>query len=145
MRKYEINVKGKSYSIKVKDFSTEKAELEIDGESVTVNVSNVEHENSPIKPLTRKSASASKPAAGPAPIKPMVSGSGNAVLAPIPGQIMEVFVKEGDKVNPGQPVLKMEAMKMENVVNASAEGTVAKILVGSGDAVGQGQELILLG
>jgi biotin carboxyl carrier protein len=55
---------------------------------------------------------------------------------------MAVFVKVGDKVQAGQPLFKMEAMKMENEINSFLDGTVSGINVNAGDNVNQGQELM---
>ncbi|MFW5947128.1 MAG: biotin/lipoyl-containing protein, partial [Gemmatimonadota bacterium] len=67
-----------------------------------------------------------------------------AVTAPIPGQVVKIKVDEGETVRPGQELVVMEAMKMENVIGAPAGGTVGKILVNEGDAVAQGQELLVI-
>ncbi|MGD7653921.1 MAG: biotin/lipoyl-containing protein, partial [Verrucomicrobiales bacterium] len=66
------------------------------------------------------------------------------VTAPIPGAVLEVYVKEGDEVKAGSALLKMEAMKMENRIDAPRDGTVNKVLVKVGDPVSQGQELVEL-
>jgi biotin carboxyl carrier protein len=66
------------------------------------------------------------------------------VTAPIPGSILSVYVKVGDTVAAGEPLLKMEAMKMENEINARIGGTVTAVNVQEGDSVSQGQELVLV-
>jgi biotin carboxyl carrier protein len=143
MRIYDLNINNKAYTIKVKSFSREAAELEVNGQSITVAVNKIVDDSAVIKPSSRatstqtpKKQAKAAPAAG--------SGAG-AVVAPIPGAIMEIFVKEGDTVTAGQPVLKMEAMKMENVINSPLAGTVGRICVHAGDAVAQGQELLIIG
>ena len=72
-------------------------------------------------------------ASGPAP-----------VVAPMPGLIVRVNVAEGDSVQPGQGVVVMEAMKMENELRASAAGTVKAIHVSPGKAVEKGTVLVEL-
>lgn len=62
------------------------------------------------------------------------SGDGR-VKAPIPGQIVRVLVDQGDHVEAGQPLLALEAMKMENEVRAPRSGTVARLNVGVGKNV----------
>jgi biotin carboxyl carrier protein len=64
------------------------------------------------------------------------------VLAPIPGVVLSIYVEVGDNVRSGQPLLKMEAMKMENEVSAPQSGSVSAILTQVGDSVLQGQELV---
>ena len=66
------------------------------------------------------------------------------VKAPIPGVIMQVNVQEGDTISKGQPLLILEAMKMENVIKANCDCRVAKVLVSESEAVQLNQELIKL-
>lgn len=66
------------------------------------------------------------------------------VVAPMPGIILNVLVKEGDQVNAGDAILVLEAMKMENEIHAPRAGTVKKIHVKEGSEVRAGSELIEL-
>jgi biotin carboxyl carrier protein len=70
------------------------------------------------------------------------SGKVNHVKAPMPGLIVQVNVAAGDKVKPGDPLLVLEAMKMENMIKASGDGEVKNINVKKGDSVEKGQVLI---
>ena len=75
----------------------------------------------------------------------MAAGAGaDSITAPIPGAILEVYVKEGDEVKADTDLLKMEAMKMENRISAPRAGKVAKLHVKAGDSVSQGQVLVEL-
>jgi glutaconyl-CoA/methylmalonyl-CoA decarboxylase subunit gamma len=152
MRTYELTINGKDFKVKVKTFSTDAAELEVNGDPIKVAVKNVGDDLAgrviPSRQVVHRAPVAVS--GGGAPSKAAVPASvgtkgGSPVIAPIPGAIMEVFVKEGQEIKTGQPVLKMEAMKMENVINSHADGTVLSILVRPGDAVSQGKELILIG
>jgi biotin carboxyl carrier protein len=60
------------------------------------------------------------------------------------GTIVKVLVAEGDEVEAGQAVVVLEAMKMENHINAECAGTVAEVRVSSGDTVGTGDVLLVL-
>jgi biotin carboxyl carrier protein len=62
--------------------------------------------------------------------------------APMPGRVVSVAVAAGDEVNPGDPLLTLEAMKMENVLKAEGTGVVKKISVASNDVVDKGALLI---
>lgn len=64
------------------------------------------------------------------------------VTAPIPGKVVAVQVSEGDTVEPGQPLVVLEAMKMENELAAEGAGTVAAVHVASGDTVEAGAVLV---
>ena len=81
----------------------------------------------------RDLSAASAAPAGPAPI-----------LAPMPGMIVRVSVKAGDRVEAGQGVVVMEAMKMENELRATAAGTVRSVEVAPGTAVEKGALLVAL-
>ncbi len=67
---------------------------------------------------------------------------GAGLAAPMPGKIISISVKAGDKVEKGQPLLVMEAMKMEHTISATADGTVGEVFYGVGDQVTEGAELV---
>jgi biotin carboxyl carrier protein len=66
----------------------------------------------------------------------------NQIKAPMPGLIIEVNIQPGDKVNKGDKVLVLEAMKMENVIKSPGEGIVSEVIVAKGDSVEKNQVLI---
>ncbi|MBL6990473.1 MAG: acetyl-CoA carboxylase biotin carboxyl carrier protein subunit [Bacteriovoracaceae bacterium] len=152
MRNYKFRINSNSYDVTVKDFSTTKATVEVNGQTHHVDIDEIKNlltnqvakeSNTVFKPAARPARSASAPVVAPT-AAPAVS-SGKAVVAPIPGQIKEVCVKVGDQIQAGQKILVMEAMKMENVINSTFSGKVAAILVSEGDNVGQDQALIEIG
>jgi biotin carboxyl carrier protein len=69
----------------------------------------------------------------------------NLVRAPMPGRIVKVLVSKGDAVTAGQPLLVMEAMKMENEIKAKANASIAEVHVVAGAAVEGGAKLVTLG
>lgn len=74
------------------------------------------------------------------------SAAGDAVVtAPIPGLISKVLVAEGDRVAKDQPLLTLDAMKLENELAAPREGVVKSVKVKAGTAVDKGQALIVIG
>jgi acetyl-CoA/propionyl-CoA carboxylase, biotin carboxylase, biotin carboxyl carrier protein len=73
-------------------------------------------------------------------------GAGNGTIsAPMQGTIVKVLVAEGDEVEAGQSLLVLEAMKMENHINAENAGTVSEVRVKAGDTVGTGDVLLVIG
>jgi biotin carboxyl carrier protein len=72
------------------------------------------------------------------------SGGPQELRAPIPGKVVSVSVTPGESVRPGQQLLVLEAMKMENQICAEGEGTVESVLVSPGTAVEGGQVLVTL-
>jgi biotin carboxyl carrier protein len=73
-----------------------------------------------------------------------VGSDGTQVRAPMPGRVVEVLVTEGASVAKGDPLVVVEAMKMENVLKADAAGVVSKVHASAGDTVEAGRELISL-
>ncbi len=67
---------------------------------------------------------------------------GGAVKAPMPGRVVKALVAEGDSVEAGQPLIIVEAMKMENEVAATGDGVVRRIAVAAGDTVESGEVLV---
>lgn len=122
MRKFVINVNGKSYDVEVEEIRN--------GAPVATPV---------------VAAPVAAPAAA-APAAPKASGSAGSVKveAPMPGNVLKVNVKVGDTVAEGQAVVVLEAMKMENDIAAPAAGTVASVNVSVGDTVDTGAVLITL-
>ena len=76
--------------------------------------------------------------------KPGSAAGGTKVTTPLPGTILDVFVNVGDQVKSGQTVVLLEAMKMENNIEADTEGTVTSINVRKGDSVLEGDTLIVI-
>ena len=90
----------------------------------------------PAKEEIKEEAKADAPA-------PVIEG-GNKVASPLPGSVVEVLVAPGDTVKEGQPVLIIEAMKMENEIPSPFSGTVGQILVERGRFVNNGDVLMTI-
>lgn len=139
MKTYKFKINKDEYKAKI---------LEYKGDSIVVEVNNstyhveVEHEKVSTPKLVRSKKSPSTPSVKSAP-QP-VAGAGS-VVAPIPGQIHSLLVKEGDTVEAGDPVLILEAMKMESEINSPQSGVVSKVVVKQGDNVQEGQVLMEIG
>jgi acetyl-CoA/propionyl-CoA carboxylase biotin carboxyl carrier protein len=87
------------------------------------------------------------PARGPGQKRPKAAASGagsGTVAVPMQGTIVKVLVAVGDVVEVGQTVCVLEAMKMENNVNAEKSGTVKEVKVGPGDSVGPGDVIAVI-
>jgi biotin carboxyl carrier protein len=80
-----------------------------------------------------------------ASVRKAVGGDGGGtVTSPMPGKVVKVLIKEGDAVEPGRPLVVVEAMKMENELVAEKAGTVQKVYVQPGDAVEGGARLVAI-
>lgn len=126
MKKYVIKLNGKVYEVEMEEV--------IGGEVATTAVETE-------RPVQTQSAPVPAPQA--APSAP-VSG-GKSVDAPMPGTIVNVAVKVGDKVKMNQVLVVLEAMKMENEIVSPVEGTVLAINVSKGQIVNPGESLVQVG
>jgi biotin carboxyl carrier protein len=73
---------------------------------------------------------------------PPAAGAAGSLRAPMPGSVLEVLVEVGQTVSKGQPLLKLEAMKMEHTIRTAAEGVVTAVYYAPGDTVAADAELI---
>ena len=149
MNKFEYKVQGVDYEVEIEEMEGNIAKVSVNGIPFEVEL---KQPINPAKAITRPkvvapvaaAALAPAPAARPAaPAAP--AGAGAAVKAPLPGTISSINVKVGDKVNVGDTVLVLEAMKMQNNIEAENSGTVTSILVNQGDSVMEGATLLTIG
>ena len=112
----------------------------VDGETFEIQPE-TELGTSPISESPSKTKPA--PVKSTAPTPPAVSGK--TLLAPLPGTVTEIFVLPGAKVEAGQPVCVIEAMKMKNTIRADRTGTIAGVLVTPGQSVKHKQVLVEFG
>lgn len=139
MKNYKFTIRGNVYDVDIISFEDNIAEIEVNGTHYSVEV-HKEVKSSKTPKLVRSSVPA--PKRSESKIKKNISTGMVQVKAPLPGSIMQVFVKEGDEVKVGDKLLIMEAMKMENNVLADKSGKVASIKVAPGDAVLQNDVLL---
>lgn len=102
-----------------------------------------EVEESPAVPMQSVTASTPSVAPPPSSAQPKMHSPGE-IASPLAGAILKINVKVGDTVEPGQALIVLEAMKMENIIHSSFSGTVKSISVSVGDAVEEGQALMML-
>lgn len=140
MKEYKFKINGNEYNVAINSTEGNIADVTVNGVSYQVEMDNV-LPAAPVQAAPVQAAPATvaapKPAEAPA-------GVGKAVVAPMPGVILEVSVKEGDTVSAGQKVAVLEAMKMENEIQAESAGTVTKIHVAKGDSVSDGTPIVTI-
>ena len=130
--KYKVTLNGRTYEVEVE---AGKAMLLAEYEAVA-----------PAAPAAPAAAPVAAPAAAPAAAAaPVVTGAGEAVKAPMPGNILKVNVQNGQAVKAGTVLCVLEAMKMENEIMAPKDGTVTQVLVSKGSTVDTGAPLVVIG
>ena len=144
MKTYKFRINGNEYNVDINSVEGNIADVTVNGTSYQVEL---ETAPAPVqKPVQAPAATAVAPASPaattPAPKPAAPAGAGKPVTSPLPGVIIEVSVKEGQAVKAGQKVAVLEAMKMENEIQAPADGTVTAILVNKGDSVLEGAEIV---
>jgi len=124
-----------------------KLKITVDGTVYNVEVEEVKDAQTsrPSEPPVQQSRPAPPAPPVKAAAKPQPAAGNGNLTAPMPGTILKILVSKGDKVEAGQPLIILEAMKMENNINASASGTVASIEVSPGQTVDTGQLLLTIG
>lgn len=159
--KYQYTVKGVDYEVEIQDIEGNIANVTVNGIPFEVEM------KQPVKAGKQKvklggianegassSSSAPQSAKASADLQSAASSgqtgdagkaaSGKPVIAPLPGTINEIKVKVGDKVNAGDTVVILEAMKMQNNIEAETSGTITGINVNKGDAVMEGDTLVTI-
>ena len=131
MKEYKYKINGNEYSVAIIDLEGDKAAVEVNGVSYQVDILTEGY----TAPAPRPAA---KPAAAPA-------GKGTAVQSPLPGVILDIKVAVGDQVKAGQTVAILEAMKMENNINAECDGVITAIKVAKGDNILEGSDIVIIG
>lgn len=120
MKQLKITVNGKAYDVQVEEIGATAS-----------------------SPVSAPVAAAPATAA-PAPVSAPAAGEGEAIAAPMPGNILKVLVSAGAAVKKGDVLLILEAMKMENEICAPKDGTVTAVMVNQGETVDSGKALLTL-
>lgn len=118
-----------------------KFKISIDGKEYLVEMEDIGGLPQAVAPTPVQAAPAVE---APAPPAATSAASVDAMTAPMPGKILKLLVSVGDKVVENQPLMILEAMKMENEVVAAAAGTVSSVHVAAGGTVNAGDALITI-
>ena len=131
--KYKVTLNGRTYEVEVE---AGKAMLLDEYEAVVPSA--------PAAPAAAPAAAAPVAAPAAAPAAAAAPVAGEAVTAPMPGNILKVNVTAGQAVKEGDLLVVLEAMKMENEIFAPKSGTVAQVLVQKGSTVDTGATMVVL-
>jgi len=161
MKTYKFRINGNEYNVEINSVEGNIADVTVNGAAYQVEMENTPGTSASTSSATGAPASSvastgsatgttgrnaakavAEPAEATAAKQSAPAGAGKPVTSPLPGVIIEVSVKEGQAVKAGQKVAVLEAMKMENEIQAPADGTVTAILVNKGDSVLEGAEIV---
>ena len=138
--KYKLTVNDQAYEVEIENINARPVVVTVDGQRFEVMP---EVANQPQVKTETVSKVESKPVAmNPLPAANQPIGGNSSLNAPLPGTIVEVFVKTGDKVEAGQVVLIIEAMKMKNSIRSIRGGMLKNVFVNVGQSVAHKQALI---
>ena len=143
MKEYKYKINGNVYKVHINSVVDDIAELEVNGTPYQVKME---------KPAKKQMVTLKRPARAPTtasgdPVvsRPAASTTQGAVKTPLPGVILQVKCNVGDTVKRGQTLIILEAMKMENNINADRDGKIIEIKVHKGDSVLEGADLVVIG
>lgn len=146
MKLYKLSINGSTYETQVVRIENSVAEVLVNGTKYKVTVENEIFQSKTPKlvqglavPSTDADPSTAKTA------NPNASKGTGTIKSPLPGVVLNLFVKEGDFVKLGQKLLILEAMKMENNIEADKEGVIKSVKKQKGDSVMEGDVLIEIG
>ena len=144
MKEYKYKINGNVYNVVIGDIEDNLAHVEVNGTHSRVEMEKKAKETAAPKPVVKPAPKpAAAPAAAPA-VQPTSGGAKSGIKSPLPGVILDIKVNVGDEVKKGQTVIILEAMKMENSINADKDGKVTAINVSKGESVLEGTDLIII-
>lgn len=143
MKSFKYTINGNVYKVHVNSVEDNIADVEVNGTPYKVLLD---------KPAKKELITLKRPAQAPTTStgEPVVTrqhaaSAPGAVKSPLPGVILEICCKVGDTVKRGQKIAVLEAMKMENNINATQDGPILEIKVNKGDSVLEGNDLFIIG
>lgn len=142
MKEYRYKINGKDYSVRIESVDSGIAKVNVNGTDYDVELPVKECVCTAVKRPDSSVTVTSVPAAKAADTAP---AGGKTVSSPLPGVILDIFVKEGQSVRRGEKIAVLEAMKMENEIQATADGTVIKVFVNKGESILEGAGIITIG
>ena len=152
MKKYNFTIGGKQYAVDIVDIEDQLATVEVNGTPYQVEMEmsipkakKVVAQQVPVsKPSVANPTQPPQPKVGVVSKAAAAPSGGSIIKSPLPGVVLDIFVNVGDAVKPGQRVLMLEAMKMENNIDADKEGVIKEIRVQRNDSVMEGDILIVI-
>ncbi len=149
MKNYKFTINGNKHSVDIVNIEDQVATVEVNGVPYQVELEvEVKKPVSTPKPVAKVVAPRAPQATSQATATPQATiapTGGSTIKSPLPGVVLNIYVEVGDTVKPGQRILMLEAMKMENNIDADKEGVVKEIRVHKNDSVMEGDVLVVIG
>ena len=146
MKEYKFKIHGNEYEVSINSVEDNIADVTVNGTQYEVEIEGKASKVSTITKPTPSTSSAATTAEVISTAKAAAKKSaGTAVKSPLPGVIVDLKVREGDQVKAGQHLLVLEAMKMENNIDADRDGIIVELKVNKGDSVLEGDTLLTIG
>jgi biotin carboxyl carrier protein len=145
MKEYKFKVNSKDYTVSVDNVEENIVNVVVNDTPYKVELEEIPENFVSVSPQTVAAQTVQRP------IEAKIYGTGQAseggkpLKSPLPGVILDFFVKVGDSVKNGQKILVLEAMKMENNIDADRDGTILEIKVSKGHSVNEGDVLLVIG
>jgi glutaconyl-CoA/methylmalonyl-CoA decarboxylase subunit gamma len=139
--KIHVKIQNKTYVVRIGDIHARPIQAVVDGETYDVWPEEMTVPAQDYQPPTASLENPVKPSAIEEPAA-ATEDVIKQVKAPIPGTIISLHVSEGDRVEYGQELCTLEAMKMKNSIRSSRAGKIAKVLVKEGESVKHSQVLM---
>lgn len=143
MKSFKYTINGNVYKVHINSVVDDIAEVEVNGTPYNVKMK---------KPAKKQMVTLKRPAQAPTTpsgesviTRPAASTTQGAIKSPLPGVILQMKCNVGDTVKRGQTLLILEAMKMENNINADRDGKIIEVKVHKGDSVLEGADLVVIG
>ena len=143
MKSFKYTINGNVYKVHINSVVDDIAEVEVNGTPYNVKME---------KPAKKLMVTLKRPAQAPTTpsgesviTRPAASTTQGAIKSPLPGVILQMKCNVGDTVKRGQTLLILEAMKMENNINADRDGKIIEVKVHKGDSVLEGADLVVIG
>ncbi|MBP2653267.1 MAG: gcdC [Firmicutes bacterium] len=132
MRRFKVTVNGIAYNVEVEE------------EGATASVAPAPIVRVPVTPQQPVFSASAPPASAPAAPPIAVAEGDTPVASPMPGKVIKVIAKAGDKVNKGDVLMILEAMKMQNEISAPVGGTLKSVNVDAGQSVKPGEVMAVI-
>ncbi|MDR0538530.1 MAG: acetyl-CoA carboxylase biotin carboxyl carrier protein subunit [Tannerellaceae bacterium] len=143
MKSFKYTINGNIYKVHINSVVDDMAEVEVNGTPYKVKMEKPAKKQ--VVTIKRPAQAPTTPSGSPVVARQSAAATPGALRSPLPGIILEVKCQVGATVKRGQTLFVLEAMKMENSINADRDGNIIEIKVNKGDSVLENAELCVIG